>query len=280
MYNGLIFEGGGMKALAYVGALEVMYKYQDIYAMQYFGGTSVGSILATLLACSHSLKEINDIMYAIDWNKLNDGNFGCFRLFWNCGHHKGKYFEDLINTILYKRFGMHNMTFKQLYTNTKKHLRMVGTNITKGKTVYMDHIFTPQMSVAQGVRISACNPLSFKPVEIDNEVYIDSCFIKTLDLQMFEEYNIECVAFDLKEDFNMQNQSKKYISKNILVYTNRIINMLHEKANRNTTMNSSTSVCVINENKLDFMKFKLTKLEKQYLKKVGMYEMTKYIYKL
>ena len=42
------------------------------------------------------------------------------------------------------------MTFNQLFEITKKHLKMVGTNVTRGETIYMDHIHTPDMSVAKG----------------------------------------------------------------------------------------------------------------------------------
>ena len=282
MYNGLIFEGGGIKALAYVGALEVMYKYQDIYAMKYFGGTSAGSIIATLLASNHTLEEINDILFEVDWNKLKDGNFGfirnTFRLFNKYGYHKGNYFEVLIDSILYKKFGIREISFEQMYLHTNNHLRMVGTNITKGNTIYMDHIYTPRMSVAKGVRISSCIPLLFKPVEIDNELYIDGGLIKNLDLQMFCEYNIECMAFDLND--NIRNQSDKQKSENILIYMKRIIKMMHDKANTNETDKGKTSVCVINENKIDFMNFKLTRLEKMYLKQIGNEEMKKCIYRL
>ena len=153
---------------------------------------------------------------------------------------------------------------------------MVGTNITKSETTYMDHIHTPKMSVAKGVRISSCIPLMFKPVKIDNELYVDGGLVKNLDLNMFDEYNIKCMAFDLHDDTMLQPKR----SKNLFMYVSKIVNMIHEKANKNVNVNSKTSVCVIHENKINFMNFKLTKFQKQYLKQVGMDEMTKRIYNL
>ena len=50
MIDGLIFKDGGIKALAFVGALEEYVKYENIDTVKYLGGTSsAGSIVATLL---------------------------------------------------------------------------------------------------------------------------------------------------------------------------------------------------------------------------------------
>ena len=54
MIDGLIFKGGFIKGLTFVGALEEYIKYDNIDNIKYIGGTSAGSIIATLLASNHT----------------------------------------------------------------------------------------------------------------------------------------------------------------------------------------------------------------------------------
>lgn len=280
MINGFIFEGGGIKGLAYVGALEEFVKYQDIETVKYLGGTSAGSIIATLLASNHTIKEINDILYNTDWNKLKDGNFGfvrnTIRLFTKYGYHKGKYFEKLINKILFAKYKIENMTFKQLYEITKKHLKMVGTNITKGETIYMDYIHSPEMSIAKAVRISSSIPFMFKPVKIDNELYVDGGLTKNLDLTMFDDIeNINIIAFDLEETCFELNRVF-----NLKAFIRSVIKIIHNEANKSISTKYNVHVCKILENSINAMNFNLSFDEKNYLKQIGYTSFLSLLYKL
>ena len=280
MINGFIFEGGGIKGLAYVGALEEYVKYENIDTVKYLGGTSAGSIIATLLASNHTIEEINGILYNIDWNKLKDGNFGfirnTIRLFTKYGYHKGNYFEKFINKILFNKYNIENMTFKQLFDTTKKHLKMVGTNVTRGETIYMDHIHTPDMSVAKAVRISSSIPFMFKPVKINNELYVDGGLTKNLDLGIFDEIkNINIVAFDLEETCFELNKGVSFKE-----FIRSVIKIIHKEANKSFTTKNNVHVCKILENSIDGMNFNLRKEEKDYLKQIGRNAFIKFLYKL
>jgi len=57
----LIMEGGGIKGLAYVGALEVL---SGKYAFDWYVGTSAGAIAAVLLAAGYTTAEMNEILRA------------------------------------------------------------------------------------------------------------------------------------------------------------------------------------------------------------------------
>ena len=276
MIDGLIFKGGGIKGLAFVGALEEYVKYENIDTVDYLAGTSsAGAIVATLLASNHTVKEINDILYNVDWNRLKDGNFGfirnTIRLFTKSGYHKGKYFEKFINTLLFKKYNIENMTFKQLFETTKKHLKIIGTNVTRGETIYMDHIHTSDMSVAKAVRISLSTPFMFKPVKINNELYVNSEVTSNSYLDMFKNMNV--IAFDLKETYF--NGSKKFCLK---TYIQSIIKIGVSKSS--PTENNNVYVCKIFEDSIDPMRFDLVKEEKDYLKLIGRNAFIKFLYKL
>ncbi len=54
----LVFQGGGVKGIAYVGALEVFQKRFDNAVVERVAGTSAGAIAATLFSLGYSPKEI------------------------------------------------------------------------------------------------------------------------------------------------------------------------------------------------------------------------------
>ena len=74
----LIMKGGGIKGLAYVGAIEVLEKHFDF---NWFAGTSAGAVSAVLLASGYTTSELKDILQDKDFNDFKDAHF--FRKIWN-----------------------------------------------------------------------------------------------------------------------------------------------------------------------------------------------------
>ena len=60
-FKNLIFEGGGVKGVAYVGALEALQERKILNNVKRVGGTSAGAINAVLIALGFTLKEIEEI---------------------------------------------------------------------------------------------------------------------------------------------------------------------------------------------------------------------------
>src|SRR5262245_10146036 len=79
----LIMKGGGIKGLAYVGALETLTKK---YHFNWFIGTSAGAIAAVLLGAGFGTEELEGI--------LKNKNFGDF--------FDAKWYQQPINFIFYK----------------------------------------------------------------------------------------------------------------------------------------------------------------------------------
>jgi len=56
-FRNLVFEGGGVKGIAYVGAMEVLEEKGILGDVRRVGGTSAGAINAVLLAAGYSNDE-------------------------------------------------------------------------------------------------------------------------------------------------------------------------------------------------------------------------------
>ena len=59
-----VFEGGGIRGIAHVGAASVL--QQAGYHMRYFAGSSAGAIVASLLAAGYTADELRPIMQELE----------------------------------------------------------------------------------------------------------------------------------------------------------------------------------------------------------------------
>ena len=58
-FRNLVFEGGGVKGIAYLGALEVLTERNIIQQAERIGGTSAGAINAVILGLGFTIEEIS-----------------------------------------------------------------------------------------------------------------------------------------------------------------------------------------------------------------------------
>ncbi|HET6364250.1 MAG TPA: patatin-like phospholipase family protein [Nitrospirota bacterium] len=78
-FKNLIFEGGGVKGIAYLGSLAVLAEKGILQNMRRIGGTSAGAINAILLGLGFSPDETKDIPWSLDFNKFMDDSWGIVR---------------------------------------------------------------------------------------------------------------------------------------------------------------------------------------------------------
>ncbi|HXK95582.1 MAG TPA: patatin-like phospholipase family protein, partial [bacterium] len=79
-FRNLVFEGGGVKGIAYAGALEFLDQKGDILPeIRRVAGTSAGAITAAILALGARSQEIKEIVGGTDFRKFMDDSFGLVR---------------------------------------------------------------------------------------------------------------------------------------------------------------------------------------------------------
>jgi predicted acylesterase/phospholipase RssA len=70
-FRNLIFEGGGVKDIVYVGALQVLEEKGILPEITRVGGTSAGAINAVLLGLNFTHQETLRILNKLDFKKLS-----------------------------------------------------------------------------------------------------------------------------------------------------------------------------------------------------------------
>lgn len=99
-FRNLVFEGGGVKGIAYGGALEQLQKLGMLDHLERVAGTSAGAINACALAMGYTATEVRKIIATTDFSSFQDGSTflgNAIRMLNKFGWYKGDAFMDWID---------------------------------------------------------------------------------------------------------------------------------------------------------------------------------------
>ena len=174
----LVFSGGGCKGYSYLGCILILDEYfrqkgKNLYQqIKGFSGTSVGAMYALLMTLNvRSNKLIHEVVKTDISHVMK--NISIDNLMEMYGLNTCSGFRYQIYDILEKYTGQGNITFKDLYTLTKKHYVCCVTNVSTGKPEYHSYLTTPDFKVVESVSASMSIPLIFTPSIINGQYYVD-----------------------------------------------------------------------------------------------------------
>ncbi len=176
-----IFGGGAVRGYAYVGAIKAL-KELNI-CVKTFAGSSVGSIVASLLAVGCSADEIKDILKDVNFELFKDIHFSINKDF---ALSKGNIFTEWIREAIEKKFygeeykkGKNKpVTFKDI----SKNLVVLTTDLNTFTPLEFSTFETPDFEIATAVRISCSMPGLMTPIEIENKRLVDGDLLKGIPL--------------------------------------------------------------------------------------------------
>jgi len=195
-FRNLVFEGGGVKGIAYVGALEELDKRDIFPNIERVGGTSAGAINAVLVGLGYDLAETKSILEGLDFKRFMDDSWGLIRdarrVVDEYGLYKGDFFHNWIGDVIADKTGSPDTTFRQLRQLGYRDLYFLATNLSTrfAETYSVQH--TPQTRLADAVRMSMSIPLFFAAVRdgVRGDVYVDGGVFNNYPVKLFdrEEY--------------------------------------------------------------------------------------------
>lgn len=168
----LFLSGCGTKGSAFIGSLKYLYEKDIIKNIKRYVCVSGSSIIGVLLCCGYninSIYHINDRLNYTDLIDLDDLN----EIFSNKGLFQNDKIGDLIETILYKKYGIQNMTLKVFYDKCKIHYICKVYNLSKKCEEYFCYKTNPDLKVSTLIKMTTCIPFFFKPIKYNNDYYID-----------------------------------------------------------------------------------------------------------
>src|SRR5690606_37749463 len=117
-FRNLVFEGGGVKGIAYVGAMQVLAQRGLLESITRVGGTSAGAINALIHALGYDVRAQREILDSTDFRRFMDDSFGVIRdvrrLAKSFGWHKGDFFSDWVGGLIKDRLGNARASFADL----------------------------------------------------------------------------------------------------------------------------------------------------------------------
>lgn len=191
-----VFEGGGVKGIALIGAVAEMEDHG--YVWDQLAGTSAGSIVATLLSAGYTSSELYEVfnqlnfsmfMKRVGWTRIPIVG-SIYDLFWKKGLYPGQAVEEFVDGLLRKK-GIR--TFGDL---PKEKLRIIASDITGGRMIVLPDdlasfdINPDTFPIAQAVRMSSSIPYFFQPAVIkkgeDPHLIVDGALLSNFPVWLFD----------------------------------------------------------------------------------------------
>jgi NTE family protein len=192
-YQNLVFKGGGVKGIAYVGALKALEEANVMTQITGFAGTSAGSIVSALAACRISSDALNTFLGQTNYEDFKDkgGIFNYLKdLTENFGAYEGDYFlNDWFKTFLQQQNIDPEITFAGVKSQFGTTLKVFSTDLNTQTIQEFSVDTTPNVQIAYAVRASMSIPLFFRAWQFPDSNPNDHIFV---DGGVMYNYPIDC----------------------------------------------------------------------------------------
>ena len=226
--NNLVFEGGGVLGVSYLGVLDYLNSLNILQGIERVGGTSAGAITACIVSFNLPFNDSVSIANSLDYKKVPDaqgrgddeifsaidqvtlkyldklfGNFRCvYRLLKKYGWYSTDYFYDWIKAQIALQFDPDQKASPYTFADFKNSaihkdhrpfldLRVIGTNVSYSIANIFSYETTPNMEVAEAIKISMSVPFFFETMTLPTqEFFCDGGVVKNYPINLFDSDNI------------------------------------------------------------------------------------------
>lgn len=205
MIVNLAFKGGGVKGIAFVGALRELFQHGSLASVQRVAGTSAGALVALMYALGYSIDKIYEIMKGMNFRQF-EGGFNPLRVLTHYGLFGGDYILEMAQNLLENSGkGLHaKSTFADMKVAGCLDLYVFATNLNLHNIAELSPDKTPGAFVAEAVRASMSIPIFFKAWKFSNEIpstdiYVDGGLLFNYPLSFFEDARFRPTPQDTSE---------------------------------------------------------------------------------
>lgn len=213
---GLVLSGGGARGFAHIGAIKVL---EEIgMPIDFIAGTSMGSIVGGLYAAGYSAKELEKIIYEVDWEDVFSDTPP--RELWS--YQKKRDSSKYIFNVSFNRKGFvvpQGLTSGQKISNLMAFLTMqvseikdfdklpipyraVAADIVTGEEVVLDH-----GSLADAMRASMSVPGVFTPITLEGHLLVDGGIVNNLPVEVVKKMGADkIIAVDISSPLKSKEE--------------------------------------------------------------------------
>ena len=182
----LIIKGGGVKGLAFAGALLELEKY---FSFDTFAGTSAGAIAAVLLGAGYKPNELLEILENKDFNEFMDASIlkGILNFIRTRGFYPGDEIENWINLLLKKKLFANFEDAEIELQHLPLHTIVYSARIKTGTLVFDSKNKRKDTLASFATRCSMSIPYFFSPKLVDGVRVYDGGLRNNFPLKVFRD---------------------------------------------------------------------------------------------
>lgn len=173
-----VLEGGGIKGIAYAGAVCAL--EEQGYRFDLLAGSSAGAIVAALISAGYTGKEMELLLKEVDYLRFKKEDFldklgtggKLLSILFHYGIYSSSYLETWLQGLLMKK-GISRFQDVKKKDGTYR-LRVTAVDLTRGELlVFPDdlkkfHFDADSFSIAKAVRMSMSIPLFYEPYRLSD----------------------------------------------------------------------------------------------------------------
>lgn len=272
-----VFEGGGIKGLAFLGAIERL--EEAGYEWERTAGTSAGSIMAALLAAGFTAKETKKLFLQFPYERIEYRTGICRVPYvgrWaSLAFYNGIYnlctLENWLTTELKKKG---KLTFGDL---PKDKLKIVVADITQNRMVIFPDdlpqygVDPDRFPIARAVRMSSSIPFFFRPLSLAGNVMVDGAILSNYPIWIFDREGSPrwpTFGFRLPSKKGEKEEPKK-VKGPLQLAVAVVRTMMDGHDNRYIDVHSAARTIFIKDIEVGLTQFNLSMEEKERLVQLG-----------
>lgn len=203
-----LFGGGAIRGLAYVGAIRALEELNVDFDI--IGGSSVGSIFATLLACGYKSYELENLFMKVNFELFKDIHLGIGK---GIALSRGEIFIDWLNELIVEKLEVNKKT-KLTFKDLEQDLVIITTNLKAFNTQEFSKFETPDFEIAKAIRISSSMPGLMPPFKYNNADLVDGDLQKASPMWKLTDTlnNSESRILEFRLEGDCSNETKSPIS--------------------------------------------------------------------
>ncbi len=225
LYRNLVFKGGGVRGIAYMGALEVLDEYRIIENIERVAGTSAGAIAAAMLSLRLSIPETLDLFDSLELSKIpqstnkpkrwkllripEEENYR--RFITRYGWYSSAYFHGWLMEVIGSQCeGNGRATFLEFQERGFRDLYIVATNLSRQRAEVFSVLDTPDVAVADAVRMSMSIPIFFEALRFDGksfgsgDYYVDGGLFDNFPMHIFDRSELAGRSWSFRDGINWE----------------------------------------------------------------------------
>lgn len=216
-YKNLAFRGGGVKGIAYAGAIEQLDAMGIYEGIERVSGTSAGAITSLLIGLRYSVKDIMTVLSSTSFKDFMD-HPNPLRIATKYGYYKGDFALNWLHDLVEKSpLGLdRNATFSDLKKAGGRDTYLFATNVNTHSATELSFRATPDTMIAEAARASMSIPMFFEAFKFSNSkpndnLYVDGGMVLNFPLTIFDQE--EFLPAGQKDGPNMESLGFYFIPK-------------------------------------------------------------------